>query len=258
MTKYLLLFFVFFVISCDKISDEVIAPQEVKISFLKAAFPDTINVTPTGASFNLHAEFIEVSSLAGVWTELKNTSGQSFKNIVIPMADSGNLTDSDSASGDKIFSGKGTISDDSYSGNVVAELYIQDNLGNTRNIYSRNIFISAKPNEAPVISQLFAPDTLSLQISNTANVRIKVTDANGQDNIKRVWAYNEANPSKYFELFDNGDNVKNGDSIKGDKVFSAIIEFTVANIGEYTFVFNAEDYSGSISNRIKHKFVITL
>ncbi|RMF68851.1 MAG: hypothetical protein D6743_02815, partial [Calditrichaeota bacterium] len=115
--------------------------------------------------------------------------------------------------------------------------------------------------QAPVLSNLVAPDTV--QIDPTRVVQILLTvdvfDPQGLSDIDfvrfRSFLPNgqEAKDSP-FELSDDGNRAVSGDEVAGDGTYSIIVNLPPNGVtpGDFRFVFQAKDKSGLLSNTIEH------
>ncbi|HHL72614.1 MAG TPA: hypothetical protein ENJ29_08900 [Bacteroidetes bacterium] len=141
-----------------------------------------------------------------------------------------------------------------------------DAQGNSSNPLMREFFSGRLiGNVAPVIEQVFAPDSLSRASNATFVVRARVRDRNGLGDIKRVF-FNSflpgGTPSSQnpFLLKDDGvkDNNGFGDAVAGDGEYSLTLQIpTTAATGEYRFEFQAEDRTGLVSNKVVHILRVT-
>jgi len=128
-------------------------------------------------------------------------------------------------------------------------------------------------NIIPRIDWVQAPDTLSVPTSGieTDTIRVKVTDADGLDDIKWVGFTslkpdgNYANRGNPIYLHDDGGevilyepyNLTSGDATKGDGIYSYVLllDPTVPK-GSYLWTFHAQDLSNAYSNTLTHVLVL--
>ena len=110
-------------------------------------------------------------------------------------------------------------------------------------------------NEPPVLSNLVAPTEVSRSSSPSVLLAVQVTDPQGLSDVKSVY-FNTTKPDgtpstgNPFSMFDNGTA---GDADAGDGVYSLTIYITPQNDkGNYRFDFLAEDYSGAVSDTLRH------
>ncbi len=117
-------------------------------------------------------------------------------------------------------------------------------------------FLISRLSQTPVISELIAPDSITLPLSGSKIIPMSITarDPNGQGDIKEVYfrSLDSSDPLRKFFLLDNG-NPANGDSIAGDGIYSIKIELPSSMTPKpYRFEFEAQDFTGLLSNKILH------
>jgi hypothetical protein len=119
-------------------------------------------------------------------------------------------------------------------------------------------------NDPPVLSDLLAPDTVSVSTSTVLlKLAVKATDPDGQSDIQKV-IFNTFKPDgspssgNPFQMFDDGNvNGPSGDAVNGDGVFSLIVQLPPTTTkGNYRFEFQAVDRSGAPSNTIVHNVTV--
>ena len=115
----------------------------------------------------------------------------------------------------------------------------------------------------PYIFNLSAPDTIIRPSSGGKSflLTLEASDADNNRDIKEVFFYSKrpdgeyANSGNPFQLYDDG---QSGDEIADDYKYSLTIWITSENtIGNYTFEFQARDYSNLLSNKIIHIITVT-
>jgi hypothetical protein len=119
-------------------------------------------------------------------------------------------------------------------------------------------FNNGQDNVAPVISNLVAPDTVTIGIDTTfIQITLDVQDANGLNDIQFVWFDSylpNGDPSSQnpIALFDDG--INGGDLTAGDGTYSRIVILPPTGVtnGTYRWEFKARDRSGTLSNQIIH------
>lgn len=118
-----------------------------------------------------------------------------------------------------------------------------------------------RPNDAPILSNLVAPDQVTLPAEGDINIllTVKVDDAQGDADIEKVWFDTikpDGNPSSGnpFAMYDDG---LSEDITARDGVYSLKIYMTSTNDpGTYTFNFQSQDRSGAKSNIISHELTV--
>lgn len=116
-----------------------------------------------------------------------------------------------------------------------------------------------RSNQAPLLSDLVAPDTMRIEGQTKSFVlQVKATDPDGPADIRRVF-FNSFRPDgtpssgNPFEMFDDGNANSSGDSRAGDGIYSLrVILPATATPGRYRFEFQAVDRSSAVSNTLIH------
>jgi len=175
----------------------------------------------------------------------------------IPMQDNG--VNPDSTAGDSRYSCAINISN--LSCVLVGQYSIQLIAENTSGLFSNQINstfnVVLTNNQAPVVSRLFAPDSIAIPLSGVtvSTLSVFALDSNGYCDIKRVF-FNSfrpdstITPNSPFAMFDDGNIADHGDTVAGDGRFSLKIQIasTQTTFGWFTFKYQAEDNSGLLSN----------
>lgn len=119
-------------------------------------------------------------------------------------------------------------------------------------------------NVPPVISNLRAPESLTVPTSDTVKILlgIDVYDADGKDDIDKVF-FNTYKPDgspssgNPFLMYDDGNLLAHGDLIANDGTYSRIIILPPGTTkGIYRFDFQAMDKKGESSNIITHNIEV--
>jgi len=127
------------------------------------------------------------------------------------------------------------------------------------NLLERVLFVD-RDNNAPVIASIIAPDTVDLS-SDTLKIGMaaRAIDADGPTDVKEVYfrSLDSSDPNNKFYLLDNGD-VRNGDAVKGDSLYSIIIVLppNPALKKTYRFAFQAADTYGDTSATVIHRLTV--
>lgn len=128
-----------------------------------------------------------------------------------------------------------------------------------------NLIVLTQPvyysnNVAPLVTNVFAPDTITRPTAEPIlfHISVKATDANGQCDLKTVF-FNSFRPSGVpasgnpFQMFDDGDLLVHGDSVAGDGRYSLVVGIGSGNdLGTYQFNYQATDNKG-LSSAILNK-----
>lgn len=123
-------------------------------------------------------------------------------------------------------------------------------------------FNNGQDNLPPVISNLIAPDTVTIGSDTTfIQLNLDVEDVNGLSDVTSVWFDSflpNGNPSSQnpIALFDDG--INGGDLTAGDGEYSRIVILPPVGVtkGTYRWEFRARDRSGTLSNQIIHFLVV--
>ncbi|MBI5214165.1 MAG: hypothetical protein HY960_00260 [Ignavibacteriae bacterium] len=170
----------------------------------------------------------------------------------------------DTSTTDNIFTGTVSIQIKRVQvGNFSVRLSASDKAGMTSNTIIHRLRVVRSSN-APVISNLVAPDTVTLPPSPYSVLfvmHVNVTDADGKADIEKVYFRNLDSPSdtnKQFLLFDDG--IKNDvkyDSVSADGVYSGRFQLPWNTPPQsYRFEFVAVDQLGVMSNKILHTMIV--
>lgn len=167
--------------------------------------------------------------------------------------DNGNSALGDSTAGDSVYSAFLLLSATLPRAEYQLSFTALDSMNGRHKITSQKFFFLGK-NDAPVLSNLSAPDTLTVVDSLAFAVAVKATDAQGRSDIRSVYmvSYRPDGTTNgiEFPLLDDGifpDNDAN------DSVYTAGFKVTSANTkGTYRFEFKAVDRSGAVGNVLNH------
>jgi hypothetical protein len=121
-----------------------------------------------------------------------------------------------------------------------------------------------RSSRAPAISELAAPDTVTLPPSGQVALifmSVAAADSDGLGDIDEVYFRNLDSPTdttrKFFLLDDGHVNGVSGDSAANDGVFSIIVQLPSGTPAmTYRFQFEAVDRSGLSSNAILHPLTV--
>ncbi len=170
----------------------------------------------------------------------------------------------DTSTTDGIYTGRVTIQIKRVQvGNFSVRLYASDYAGMMSNTAIHKLKVVRSSN-APVISNLVAPDTVTLPPSPYSVLfimHVNVTDTDGKGDIEKVYFRNLDSPSdtnRQFLLFDDG--IKNDvkyDSASADGIYSGRFQLPWNTPPQsYRFEFVAVDQLGVMSNKILHTMIV--
>jgi hypothetical protein len=134
-----------------------------------------------------------------------------------------------------------------------------DQLGVEGNSVYRTLSIT-RINAPPTLSNLVAPDTVSLPQTGTVSIpmSVDVSDSNGLSDVREVFfrSLDSSNPTGKVFLFDDG-AASHGDLAAGDGTYSVIIVLSSTNDRKtYRFAFQASDASGDTSATLLHRLTV--
>lgn len=172
----------------------------------------------------------------------------------------------DAVRGDSLFTGVMAVPAQPLSvGNYYCQIYAQSQGGFSSNTYLLPLGVVRQTNRPPVLSNLQAPDTVSLGNQNSVSfsLLVKATDPDGQLDIAKVFFYSykpdgseaSGNP---FLMYDDGSEIilfppdgGSGDLVKGDSIYTLTVTVSASNAkGAYRFEFQAMDRSNAVSQKL--------
>jgi hypothetical protein len=149
-------------------------------------------------------------------------------------------------------------------GTYRVELSARDRSG-LRSVAQSLSFFLTRRNSLPVLSNLSAPDTVTLPAGGSvaAHMTVVASDSDGLGDIREVYFLSPdgENPTFHFPLKDDGGlepGPPSGDLNAGDGEFSILLTISDSPTvrGTYRFIFHAEDTFGDTSATILHFFTI--
>ncbi len=115
---------------------------------------------------------------------------------------------------------------------------------------------SGKP---PIISNLNAPDTVTLPTSGQKVILFTLKAVDPNNDIKEVYfrSLDSSDPNRKFFLYDNGNLSLYGDSTANDGIYSILVALPYNMIAKaYRFEFEAKDYTELLSNKLQHTLIV--
>ena len=250
-----------FITSCEKSDDSVIDPN-LKSPILTNLYKskDTVFTTSTAPVINL---FTSVSVNPNDGGDIKSVTCKVLSplNSVLAtytMSDNGILPDS--IVGDGRYSCTINITNISclLVGQYSIQLLAENTAGLLSNQINSSLYVVMTNNQAPIVSGLFAPDSIAIPSTGNSISTLSVftLDSNGYCDIKRVF-FNSYRPDSTitggspFTMYDDGNILEHGDTIANDGRFSLIIQIASTQTTScwYTCKYQAEDNSGLLSNQ---------
>ena len=252
--------------SCEKDSTEVIDPNyDSPVIISTFISPDTVFTTSGSPRIQLSvfAQVQTTNPISSVTAKLYTANNEFLGTF--NLQDNGSLPDSNG--GDGVYSVGIDITNIQclIVGNYRIEYLAEDNLGLFSNLVITSVPVINTANQPPVISGLYAPDTI-LVPSSGANVEVLsifVNDPDGMCDISTA-IFNAFAPNgtpsgnNPFSMFDDGNIEAHGDTVAGDGRYSEKIQITSAQsvFGYFTFKYTATDRSGLISNEIVDSILV--
>ena len=184
--------------------------------------------------------------------------------LAVSLLDNGAFPDS--ASGDGIYTAsvnlpvtRGTV------GNYYPFVTATDGSSLQSSSTSASLLVISRTNSPPRLSNLTAPDTVTVAIGETATIPMTVvaSDSNGLADIKEVFflSLDSSNPTTHFQMKDDGgaNGSFSGDAVAGDGTYSIVIQLVASSSTKpsYRFQFQARDAAGDTSASLLHTITIT-
>jgi hypothetical protein len=230
-----------------------------------SSFPNFI-YAPGDSTIIASISFHNVTQIKSVFFNLTDPDGNIVNVSPIPLFDDGNAAlHGDAVAGDGTYSNKYPFSLTDVNGEYTLQYYLEDNFGNVALAAEHNfIYNNGVADIAPVVSNLVAPDSVTLDTTATTfiNISIQAADSNGLNDIELVFFNSflpNGNPSTQNPviMFDDGNSV-HGDAVAGDGIYSQIISLPPTGVtkGTYRWEFQARDREKKTSNIIIHNIVV--
>jgi hypothetical protein len=263
MKKYLIFIIPLFIWGCSKTYNDVIDPGNTNYQVTNVtSFADTSYHTGDSA-FTFSISLNTSSGINSVFMNLFDPDNNQLNSDPVILFDDGKAIHGDLTANDNTYSNKYPFSQSFVNGKYSVKYYVVDINGPTLAAVHNFNYNNNQADFPPVVSDLVAPDTVSLG-TDTIKIflTIKVSDANGLNDISLVFFNSflpNGNPSSQnpFDMRDNGDPFY-GDAVAGDGIYSKIIGLPPTGVtkGTYRFEFQARDREGILSNKIIHNVVI--
>jgi hypothetical protein len=266
MNKNLIFIIPLFLWGCSQKFDTVIdsGTTNYQVSNV-SSFPGFV-YSYSDSTFTASISFYSVTGVKSVFFNVTSPDGNTLNASPIPLFDDGNLAlHGDTTAGDKTFSNKYPLGQSDISGEYIIQYYIEDSFGKVVLAAEHNfIYNRGAVNAAPIVSNLVAPDTVTLNTTATTfiNISIQAADSNGLNDIDIVFfnAYlpnGNASSNNPIIMYDDGSSV-HGDAVAGDGIYSQIISLPATGVtkGTYRWEFQARDRENKTSNIIIHNIVV--
>jgi len=254
---------------CEKVSQGVVDPKGVP-AFLSEALvkPDSLKLTTLPQSNGILTVNIQVrirvaqpAGSAGLSSVGFNLFSTSATEPFLQGTLSDNGVAPDSAAGDGIYSAALQFGiPRSSSGRFRLQFTAKTNDGLVSNLVEKSLYM-IRNNKAPVLSNLQAPDTVTVPAGgkDTLTIGVRTVDPDGQGDIRQVYfqSLDSSNPNFKIILRDDGDiNGPSGDVTAGDSVYTINIRLDNPVHKTYRFAFQAVDAFGDTSATLLHRLTI--
>ena len=258
---------------CDKLTTGVIDPKSSP-PFASAGrvTPDSVKLTTLPLANGLLQVTLDarvrVAILPGASGSIGSVNATLFATnaidpfLSVPLLDNGAAPDSNA--GDGVFSVTirfGVLK--SATGRYRMQFSATTPDGLVSNVLELPVYM-VRNNAPPVLSNLQAPDTVTVPVGGGTNILIsvKATDADGQSDIKEVFfkSLDSSDPTFKYLLLDDGggSSGQSGDAVAGDSVYTIVISlFDSPTVRKtYRFAFQASDAFGDTSATLLHRMTI--
>lgn len=249
-------------VGCEKKFNDVVNVPLPNYSVEGVSNFSSFTYSAADSTIILYLKIDSTSDVNEVYCSVYDPDGNELSNSPVQLLDNGDLSNGDATKGDGVYSNKFQMSHSDPVGKYAVKYFIKDNGDNT-SLAAVQYFTydNHQVNKPPVISDLVAPDTVTVTDTMSIFMSVKASDPNGLSDIQSVYFItykpNGTTNGTQFEMKDDGNTSADGDVKAGDGIYSIIINVTYQNPkGSYRFDFEAEDRSGSISNVISHNIVI--
>jgi len=265
MKKYLFFLIPLFLCGCSNKNNEIIDSGITNYQVIKVnSFNDSLFV-PGDSSIVVNISFNSLAGIKSVFVNFIAPDESNLNSSPVTLYNDGNVAlHGDTTKGDSTFSNKYPFSQSYLNGKYTIQYYLINSNNNTELVAEHNfIYNNNLADAAPVVSNLVAPDTVSLNSGATTdiNLSIQVADSNGLNDINIVF-FNSFKPNgdpatgNPFLMYDDG-NILHGDAVAGDGIYSLIISLpSGTNKGTYRWEFQARDRGKKTSNIIIHNIVV--
>jgi len=264
MRKYFIAILLFAILSgCEKDFDEIIDVSTASYQVTGTSSFNSFRYILGDSSITIFLTLNSSSNISTVFCDVIASDGTKLNAIPVLLLDNGNAANGDLTAGDNRFTNRFPLSQQNPIGVYKINYYVTDNRGITKLVALQQFsYDNGQTNVAPVISNLVAPDTVSIGTDTTfILISIDASDTNGLNDLDFVFFNSFIPPngdpssSNPIEMFDDGTN---GDQTVDDGTFSRIIILPLTGVqtGTYRWEFQAKDRGGLLSNKIEHFVLI--
>ena len=264
MKKYFILFLGLLIFAgCESKFDNVVSDNVTPFQVRQLSNFTAFSITPVDSNIFISISFSNSVDILKVWADVYSSQQKKINNSQLVLSDDGSSASGDVTAGDNTFSNRFTLSQNLPNGDYRIEYFVTDKNLLTRKVGSQQfLFDNSKSNIAPIISNLIAPDSLTVRDSNIVfTMSLQVLDSNGLADVETVWFISTrpdgTSSGQRFSLYDNGNLNDNGDRTANDGIFSTKVSLAPTNQkGRYRFDFQSRDFGKKLSNIIQHFVVV--
>lgn len=264
MKKYILIFIPFIFWGCQKDFNSVLQPETGQYIVSDISTANIFLYTHTDSLLTISIKLKNKSNISSVTCNITAPDNTALNDAPVILYDNGNISDNgDSLADDNIYSNKFPMSQSLIDGSYEISYFVNGSDGSTTEI-AKHFFTydNALNTPPPVISDLSAPDTISIDPQSTTFilVTLKVQDNAGLSDVKQVF-FNSfippngtASSSNPVVMFDDGNETVDGDAVSGDGIYSRVIALPSSGVpkGIFRWEFQAMNYNNKLSNKITH------
>jgi hypothetical protein len=266
MKKYFIFLIPLFLWGCSNKNNEILDSGITNYQVTNVnSFNDSLFV-PGDSSIVISISFDTLAGINSVFVNIIAPDESILNSSPVPLYNDGNVAlHGDTAKGDKTFSNKYPFSQSYLNGKYTIQYYLINSNNYTELVAEHNFtYNNNLADAAPVVSNLVAPDTVSLNTGLTTdiNLSIQVADSNGLNDIDIVFFNSflpngNASSNNPFIMFDDG-KPEHGDAVADDGIYSLIVSLPPTGVtkGTYRWEFQARDREKKTSNIIIHNIVV--
>ncbi|MGE5364642.1 MAG: choice-of-anchor X domain-containing protein [Bacteroidota bacterium] len=240
---------------CDDIPSGIVDKQPVQFNSYIRTAPDNFVFNSADSSFVTSVYSDKKEDFSATLLVLDPDGKRLFPSPIV-LEDNG--ADGDTVKGDGIYSARLKFSKSYPNGKYTFEYYLTAEGVQKKSFIHYLNYFNGQQNYPPVISELSMPDTIAAGVPLI--IVLKVFDANGLDDIKRVsfiFYKPDGSASDPVNMRNDGNTDLDGDQVAGDDLYSYKNPFPESAKGQYRkFEFFAEDRNGLRSNIIIHNLFI--
>lgn len=247
---------------CEKDFNNPVDPEPARYSVQSVARYDSLRYNPTDSLVKFYIHIGYNSAPGSVYFDLYGPGEKKVSGSPFSLLDNGSSAQGDDLAGDKVFSAKIPMSMSLLSGEYRAEYFAAESNGTPYKLsVNKFVFDNGTSNQEPVLSDLSAPDTITVVDTTVFRIRVRAIDPNGKQDLSRVYFVvtrpDGTSNNAALQMYDDGNFTLHGDDVANDDIYSIIVSVNSGNQrGEYTFTFTAEDRGKKKSVPLVKKIVI--